>query len=153
VTERPTQRPEGALIQRAAERTRQSARQLAAKVGISDTRWRHIVNGYQPIGRGQSIEIVAPPDTLARMARAAGVTADQLREAGRGDAADELDAMGTEPTGEGAVDDLLDRIWAANIPGERKLALIKVLMRAEMSRQAVAEQLRVEQAAPNAGTA
>jgi len=80
------------------------------------------------------------------MARTVGVTADQLREADRADAADELEVMGPEPPAHAdeAVNDLLDRIWAANIPGDRKLALIKVLMRAEMDRQSVSEQLRVE---------
>lgn len=150
MTTRPPQKPEGALIQEAAERTRQSARQLAAKAGISDARWRHVVNGYQPIGRGEAIEVVAPAATLARMARVVGVGADQLRAAGRADAADALDAMGPErppSNGDAAVDDLLNRIWASDIPGERKLELIKVLMRAEMSRQAVAEQLRAEESA------
>lgn len=147
MTKRPAQTPEGALIQEAAERTRQSARRLAANAGISDARWRHIVNGYQPVGRGAYLAIVAPPERLARMARAVGVTADELRRVGRADAAEELESMPPERPANGgdAVEDLLDRIWAAKIPGERKLALIKVLMRAEMTRHAVAEELRGEE--------
>lgn len=133
------------MIQKAAGRSRQSARQLAAKVGISDTRWRHIVNGYQPVGQGQTIRIVAPADTLARMAQAVGVSAAELRAAGRDDAAREMETVASEPAPPDVVDELLDRIWASSIPGERKLALIKVLMRAERSRQAVAEELRKEE--------
>lgn len=88
--ERDYERPEGALIKAAAKRARLSMRKLASAVGISDTRIRHIVNGYQPVGHGQVIEIVAPADTLARIAEAAGVTQDEMREAGRPDAADEM---------------------------------------------------------------
>ena len=148
VTTRPAQRPEGALIQGAAERTRQSARQLAANAGISDARWRHIVNGYQPVGRGEAIAVVAPSATLARMARVVGVSSDQLRQVGRSDAADVLEAtdQASPPrTEDEVVDDLLDQIWASGISGDKKLKLIKVLMRAEKTRQAVAEELRAEQ--------
>lgn len=90
MNERSYQRPEGALIQDAAKRERLSMRQLAKAVGISDTRLRHIVNGYQPVGHGQVIEIDAPADTLARIAEAVGVSSDDMRGAGRGDAADEM---------------------------------------------------------------
>lgn len=61
--------------------------------GISSTRWRHIVNGYQPHGAGQNLAVIAPAATLARMARAVGVTPEQLAEVGRADAADELRTM------------------------------------------------------------
>lgn len=57
---------------------------------MSDTRWRHIVNGYQPVGRGEAIQVVAPAATLARMARVVGVTAEELRGVGRDDAAEEM---------------------------------------------------------------
>lgn len=63
---------------------------MAQLVGISDTRWRHIVNGYQPVGRGEYLKIQAPAATLARMARAVGLTPEQLTAAGREDAAEEL---------------------------------------------------------------
>lgn len=93
VTEHPPQPAEGALIKRAARVAGMSTRQLAAKAGISDTRWRQLVNGYVPLGGGRFTPAVAPAATLAQMARAVGVTSDQLRTAGRADAADELDAM------------------------------------------------------------
>lgn len=85
------QSAEGALIERALKLSGLSARKASTQAGISDARWRHIVNGYQPAGRGQVIPVTAPAGTLARMARVVGVTAAQLREAGRGDAAALLD--------------------------------------------------------------
>lgn len=62
---------------------------------MSDARWRHIVNGRQPVSAGQSVPAIAPALTLARMAQVVGVTADQLRDVGRPDAADELDRLKT----------------------------------------------------------
>jgi Helix-turn-helix domain len=108
VPTRPAQRPEGRLIGAAAERDSRSVRQLAAKAGISDTRWRHIVTGSQPAGQGSYITVVAPAETLARMARVVGVTADELRQAGREDAADEMTSWG--PTGAPDDEDLADAI-------------------------------------------
>jgi hypothetical protein len=90
VTEVPEQQPEGRLISEALKRSGRSARGAAATAGISDTRWRHIVSGYQPAGAGNYIPVSAPAETLARMAQAVGVTPDQLADAGRGDAAGEL---------------------------------------------------------------
>lgn len=92
VTEVPAQRPEGALIEAAREslQPRLSGRAAAAAAGISDGRWRQIVNGYLSAGRQQYIPVVAPPETLARMARVVGVTPEQLADVGREDAAGEL---------------------------------------------------------------
>lgn len=90
VTEVPQQQPEGLLIAEALRRSGMSARSAASAAGISDTRWRHIVSGYQPAGQGNYIPVSAPAETLARMAQAVGVTPDQLADAGRGDAAGEL---------------------------------------------------------------
>lgn len=84
------QRPEGALIENALRMKNMSGRRAAEQAGISDARWRQIVNGYMSAGGGQSVPVVGPPETVARMARVVGVTADQLREAGRADAADLL---------------------------------------------------------------
>lgn len=90
VSEVPDQQPEGRLIAEALKRSRRSARSAARDAGISDTRWRHIVSGYQPAGSGNFIPVSAPAETLARMAQAVGVTPDQLADVGRGDAAGEL---------------------------------------------------------------
>jgi hypothetical protein len=85
------------LIQRAVERRQASVRRLAAMAGISEGRWRQIVNGYQSVGRGDYAAVTAPALTLARMARTVGVDSDALRAVGRADAADELDRLEPEP--------------------------------------------------------
>lgn len=88
--EKPYQRPEGALIARALKLKGLSVRKAAPDAAISDARWRQIMNGHASAGPGQVVPVVGPDDTIARMARVAGVTPDQLREAGRTDAADLL---------------------------------------------------------------
>lgn len=84
------QRPEGALIETAAKAKGISGRRAADVAGISDARWRQIVNGFVTVGVGEKVPVIGPDNTLARMAQAVDVTPDQLREAGRGDAADLL---------------------------------------------------------------
>lgn len=78
------------LLKRALQASGMSARQAASKMDISDTRLRHIINGYQPVGRGQRIHVVAPEDTLARIAMVLDVSPEELEAAGRADAAHEL---------------------------------------------------------------
>lgn len=85
--ELPPQRPEGKLIEAAAEADGRSIRKLATAAGLSDARWRQIVKGNQSVGSGRFNEVVAPAATLARMAYALGVAPEQLDEVGREDAA------------------------------------------------------------------
>lgn len=87
------QRPEGKLIEDAAHMRRLSARKAAQKAGISDGRWRQIVNGYTLPTAGQVVPVTGPDDTLARMAQVVGVSPDQLRSVGRDRAADLLAAL------------------------------------------------------------
>lgn len=61
--------------------------------GMSDARWRQIAKGFKYEAGGIRVPARAPADTLARMARVVGATPDQLREVGRGDAADELENL------------------------------------------------------------
>lgn len=87
----PTQ-PEEARIIDAAQKSAvpaMSMREAAKRAGMSDGRWRQIVKGYQGTGTGR-IPVVAPDDTLARMALVVGVTDSQLEDAGRPGAADVL---------------------------------------------------------------
>ena len=91
--ERPEQRPEGALIAAALKRSRMSQRQAAAKADISENRFRAIVHGYQTVSAGTYAPVRGPAETVARIAQAAGVTPEQLEEAGRPDAAEELRAL------------------------------------------------------------
>ncbi len=66
-----------------------SVRAAARAAGISESRWRQIVNGYRQEA-DLRVPVRAPARTLARMAQVVGSTPDQLREVGRADAADEL---------------------------------------------------------------
>ncbi|MFE6551642.1 helix-turn-helix domain-containing protein [Streptomyces sp. NPDC057746] len=119
----PSMPPEAALIKAALKRQRIRIDDAAAKAGISRSRWSQIVAGYQSVG-GQQIPVRAPDETLARMALAVGVTADQLREAGREEAAAALDELsGPEvetPTPAYANDSHIDAIAAllATLPPE-----------------------------------
>jgi transcriptional regulator with XRE-family HTH domain len=89
MTDRPPQPPEGQLIATALKRMKMSQREAAKRAEISESRWRQIVNGYQTIS-GSHIPVRGPADTVARMAYVALVTPEQLEEAGRPDAAEEL---------------------------------------------------------------
>lgn len=97
----PEQPPEAALIKEALKRSRLSGREAARRAGISDARWRQIVNGYQVVS-GHQVPVRAPDETLARMAHAAGVAADDLRAAGRPEAADLLAALEGPPSPQSA---------------------------------------------------
>ncbi|TDL05995.1 XRE family transcriptional regulator [Mycobacterium paragordonae] len=89
----PTQRPEGRLLERLRTEHRPplSGRAAAKAAGISPSRWTQIIRGYKQETPELRVPVRAPADTLARMARAVGATPAQLREAGREDAADELE--------------------------------------------------------------
>jgi hypothetical protein len=99
------------LIADTMRRQRISARKAAKLAGLSDAWWRHVVNGYQPVGQGQFIPVVAPPDTLARMAKVIGISEAELQKAGRADAAEELARLAVP--GEDDID--LDRELAIEI--------------------------------------
>ncbi|SPX87633.1 hypothetical protein [Mycobacteroides abscessus] len=87
--------PEAALIEglRTAVRPPLSVRTAAQDAGISEGRWRQIAKGYNQATRDVRVPVRAPADTLARMARTVRATPDQLREAGREDAAIELEGL------------------------------------------------------------
>lgn len=85
-----------------------SRRQAAAKAGISASQWSDVERGHKKAGSGVVVPVRATADTLARMARVAGASADDLVAAGRPDAAHQLRAVEQER-------DLRQRIAA--IPG------------------------------------
>lgn len=91
--ETPRQPREGRLIEAAATASGLSVKKLSANAGISDTRWRHIVRGWQPGPGGAVNPVTAPAMTLARMAFAVGVPPEELAKTGRTDAADLLERM------------------------------------------------------------
>ena len=97
-------------------RPKLSIRAAAEAAGISDARWRQIAKGHNQAAKDVRVPARAPADTLARMARVVGATADQLREVGREDAADELAALKmSSPVADhlGALETLTDEIYNA----------------------------------------
>jgi hypothetical protein len=117
VTEVPAQRPEGALIEQVRE----------ARAPRLSIRAAAIVSGYQSAGAGQYITVVGPAETIARMAKVVGVTAEQLMEAGREDAAAELMRLHriarTHPVGTGT--DPLDLTGLS----DEQIELVKAVIR------------------------
>ena len=67
-------------------------REAAGLARISETRWRQLEHGVRHF-RGQAWPERGPAPTIAKMARAVGVTPEQLAAAGRPDAAGELQAL------------------------------------------------------------
>lgn len=129
----PEQTPEGKLIEEAAKASGRSARQLAANAGMSDTRWRQVVRGQQPGPKGDPIAVKAPSLTLARMAQATGVSAEQLEEVGRDDAATALRGLSVSSSGPGgfadAPGDEIDMIYASrSMTAEEKLRAIRKVL-------------------------
>jgi hypothetical protein len=151
--DRPEQTPEGRLIADAMKRLNISARKAAEQAGMSDARWRHIVNGYQPLGRGENTHVSAPAVTLARMALVTGVSADELRAVGRADAADELTNLTPMKTVEiNGLDEVADldfeigMIERSDLPRGMKNAMIREAQRLRRQQLADQEALRQRQA-------
>lgn len=80
--------PEAVLIAARRDRAvpRLSMRDAGLLAGISATRWRQLETGIIRV-KGTDHPEKAPAETLARMAQAVGATPDELRTAGRDDAA------------------------------------------------------------------
>lgn len=87
--------PEGVLIESKREDAGLSKREAARRAGISEGWWRTVVKGYQSLGHGSRGAVRdAPAKTIAKMAKAAGVTPEQLETEGqRPDAAEVLRGM------------------------------------------------------------
>jgi len=90
---RPPQPPVMQLIEQ--RRGRLSIRKAATAAGISEARWRQLESGARSTQLGYA-PASAPPGTLARMAHAAGVTPDELRDAGGAEAAAILEEYAAE---------------------------------------------------------
>lgn len=78
--------PEGTLIKQAQRSMRISQREAARRADLSEARWRQLVSGYMLVQRTY-VPVRSPDRTLARMARAVGVSAEDLASAGREGAA------------------------------------------------------------------
>jgi hypothetical protein len=81
------------LLRTARERLGMSHRIAGKRASYSGTRWMNIEQGYITATRGVQVAIAAPRLTLARMAAAVGITAAQLREVGRDDAAETMERV------------------------------------------------------------
>lgn len=83
--------PLGALFEavRQAKRPKLSQNAVAKAARTSSTTYRRIISGTSRFG-GQDVPFEGSADTVAQIARALGVTSEQLEEAGRTDAAEEL---------------------------------------------------------------
>jgi hypothetical protein len=113
MTDKPEPQPEGMLITDARKRARLSGREAARRAGISEGRWRQIVNGYIVVAKGVYSPVAgAPANTVARMAQTVDVAPEELEAAGRADAAEELRKLNAaaRETAERAPDDLDRRI-------------------------------------------
>ncbi len=90
----PTPPAEAILIEEArrAARPKLTVAKAAQLAEISEARWRQITRGVRNVP-GDRVPTKASAEVLARMARAVGVDAEQLRQVGRPDGADWLDGM------------------------------------------------------------
>jgi transcriptional regulator with XRE-family HTH domain len=88
----PEPPPEGVLIESARTQARLSVREAARRAGISEGWWRQVVKGYQSLSGGSFGTVRGvPAETIAKMARAAGVTPELLEAEGqRPDAAEAM---------------------------------------------------------------
>ena len=85
--EQPPAPPEAALIRLARQASNIRMAQAAEEAGVSLARWSHIENGHEK-RQGTIRPVKAKADTLARMARAVGVSPERLETEGcRPDAA------------------------------------------------------------------
>lgn len=127
------QRPEGKLIEDALDsRPKMSRRKLAEAVDLSEGRVRQIVNGYKTEG-GSVIDIVAPADTLARIAEVLELTAGALEGAGRADVAELLRTsprVGVTEEGD---------LWIADL--EEEIALLEAWLQTDRSDRPPAQAL------------
>lgn len=123
MVDRPAQPPEGKLIAAAAKSRRLSQREAAKRAGISEGRWRQIVQGYQTVS-GNHVPVRGPDSTVARMAWAVGVSTSELMESGREDAAEVLREIGAgqkSPTAFEAVAAMVEQINGTRDPHLRRI--------------------------------
>lgn len=139
---KPETPPEADLIKAALKRRRVTARKAAQLADLSEARWYQIMRGSQTVA-GKHVSVVAPPDTLARMCQAAGVTADELDAIGSHAAAEALrtlDVRDTEPPpapeGQSWIlsDSRARQIWDLDLPLAEREQMIRDLMEADLRR-------------------
>src|SRR5580693_3207550 len=118
MADRPEPPPWGAVLATALKRAGLSAREASRRAGISEGRWRQIASGYQVVSPGVYAAVRGPAATLARMAAVAGVTPEELRAAGRDDAASLLARQSDQAP---AAEEMLERVKAMDADQAREL--------------------------------
>jgi transcriptional regulator with XRE-family HTH domain len=98
VTEPPAdaQRPPWAQLIRARREAlypQVTMRQAAAAADVSPSTWTEIENGAKSVAPGVKVAVRGTPDKIAKMARFLEISAADLREAGRPDAATHLERL------------------------------------------------------------
>ena len=128
----PEPPPEGVLIESARGAAKLSVREAARRAGISEGWWRQVARGYQSLSGGAfGIVRDVPADTIARMARAAGVEPEQLAVEGqRPDAAEALRQMPQPGAPSGAAPDSPGGIYWPIPPDPRGPFTAEVLIAA-----------------------
>jgi transcriptional regulator with XRE-family HTH domain len=105
-----------------------SMREAARRAGMSASLWTQYEQGYRKVTPAVTIPVTATADKLASMALVVGAAPDQLREAGRADAAATLRKLieaGPDPSAQ-----MVEKIRASGDFSERqKRALIELVTR------------------------
>jgi hypothetical protein len=98
-TDLPPPPPEAVLIRerREAQFPRLSMRRAAIDAGISPSSWAEVETARKTVAPGVMIYRKGTPEMVAPMAASLGITAAELRAAGREDAARALAAMAGHP--------------------------------------------------------
>jgi len=93
--ELPPPPPEAQLIaaRRRAAWPRLSMRRAAIAAGISPSTWAEVETARKKVAPGVEVYRKGSPEMLAPMAAALGITPEELRDRGRGDAAEELEMI------------------------------------------------------------
>lgn len=108
---------------RQAKRPKLSQNAVAKAAGTSSTTYRRVISGVSRFG-GQDVPFEGSADTVARIARALGITSEQLDEVGRADAAEELRHLQSEqivPIGQAVETDTAGRVAAGENEDDPKM--------------------------------
>lgn len=131
----PLPPPEAQLIHDRREAPpKMSKRQAADRAGMSEGRWRQLeAGGY--LRRGRWSDEISPPATLAKMARAVGVTEAELRALGKEEAAAELAALPPLPPPGESPEDLYRQYMQAREEDRRTIRELEQRLDRYISRE------------------
>lgn len=125
--------PEGALLGAAIQQSGMSRNQVAAQVDLSSTQVANYITGVDNKGG----EVNIPPLRLAKLAALLGIGEDELRDAGREDAAKVLASMKRV---EDTVVDLVARAQSRNAAAIDLATYSDVVLLTELLRRAADRQ-------------